>query len=711
MTSQTGPSQRFSIFPRITASLLLPLLLLSTMTAADIPEVDAELEKRLDQYISLFSATAEERAEVLEAIIGDMGSDTPVATRVRALGYRMLDSATAEDNERAVAMQDELLTLARRSGQTDTLAEAKAFQIELLWRMDDSKEAMVHVPRLETLLPDVRSPRIRYYAHTLTARLLRSHSQYEEALSHFLAAYDAVRETDDERTQVRRQFLNYQIAQLQAELRNFDQALQMAERGIREMQELDYQMYLPEFFLLKGYIFGQMEDHEASIGVHEEAIQWAERLDRPGIVLTSLNNIGSAQIQMQDYSAATQTLERALDMALELENESTRPLLEFNLAYLAIMQGAGSESIADMEAARSELEAFYGQADMADLLGYVADAYRAAGYLDEAIDTLIEQRDMNAELFQSERDKSLNELQIRYETREQATQIELLEQRNELQERVIENSRLQQRITILFVAVVVLSLILLWQAYRAARRANLRLTVANRKLEYQSVHDTLTGLLNRRSFQKEMQKRGRSGIERRAQAHPDALLLLDVDYFKRINDRHGHAGGDVVLKELARRLKSVTRESDMVIRWGGEEILLFLRNMSPDALPDHVQKMLNVIAEEPIIYDDRRIQVTATGGFIQLPFAGVPEDDIDWEKALHIADMALYIGKTHGRNRAIGILGLNCPYETIRDQLSNDLAAAVEQSQVDHMTITGPSQSHKAQTPMDQTDHDSSPRR
>jgi diguanylate cyclase (GGDEF)-like protein len=674
----------------ISIPVLVLAALLTAPVFAEAPDMDAELEKRLDAYINLFSASADERADILEEIIEAMDESTPLATRVRTLGYHMLDPLSGEDEAGALARSEKLLEWTEAGVHADIRAEALAFRIEVLWRLDEAKQAMVYVPRLESILPQVQAPRVRYYAHTLSARLLRSHSQYEEALPHFLDAYDAVQETDDDRTQLRRQFLNYNIAQLQSELKNYDQALEMTERGIREMQALEYHMYLPEFFLLKGYIFAQMEALTDSIQAHEEAIQWAESLERPEVIVTSLNNIGSAQIQMEDYAAATDTLEQALTMALEQEDEYTRPLLEFNLAYLAIMQGATDEAVEALENARSELEAFYGKADLADLLGYVADAYREAGHLDSAIETLIKQREMNSELFQSERDKRLSELQTRYETREQATQIELLEQRSELQERTIENNRLQQRITILFVLVIVLSLILLWLAYRSARRANLRLTVANRKLEYQSVHDTLTGLLNRRSFQKEMQKRGKKGMERRAQTYPDTLLLLDLDFFKRINDQYGHSGGDVVLQELARRLKAVTRASDMVIRWGGEELLLLLRNMDPEIQTDYVSRILKAIAEEPIEYQGQSITVTATGGFIQLPFDGMPEEDIDWEKALHIADMALYIGKTHGRNRAIGILGLNRPFEEIRDTLTDDLATAVEKGLVKQTTIHGP---------------------
>jgi len=688
--TRNPPGQPRSIIQFVATMLMVSACLLMTPALGNPPPQDTELEERLDEYINILTAPAEERKAFLDDIIADLDRDTPIATRVRAIGYQALESTDGDDEELTQSLAEKLQTLAEASEHPDVEAEARAFYIELLWRQGEAEEAMVQVPQLEAVLPEVYAPRIRYYAYNLAARLLSSHSQHEDALQHYLEAYDAAREMDDERTQIRRQFLNFNIAQLQADLRNYDQALDIAQRGIRLAKEEGLDAQLPQFLLLQGYIFSQMEDHEGSIESHEEAIRHAEELEQSGVVLTSLNNIGSAQIHLERYEEATETLERAYTMALELGQEQTQSLLEFNLAYLNIMQGGGNSAIEAMEAAKEELADHYSQSNMADLLELVAEAYREAGMLEEAIDALIRQRELNSELFQAERDKSLSELQTRYETREQATEIELLEQRNELQERVIQNNQLQQRITILFVMVVILSLILLWQAYKSVRRANRKLTEVNQELEYQSVHDALTGLLNRRSFQKEMQQRGSSGIERRAQPYPDALLLLDVDFFKRINDEYGHAGGDAVLKELAERLKAISRTSDMVIRWGGEEILMFLRNMDPDALADYAARVLDAIGSEPIEYEGDKIRVTATGGFIQLPLDDIPEDKLDWERALNIADMALYIGKTHGRNRAIGILGLNRPFDELQEVLSEDLAHAVERDLVKHTLVRGP---------------------
>jgi diguanylate cyclase (GGDEF)-like protein len=670
----------------------LMALLLAWSVFGMAAQEDPALEQRLDEYISQLDADLEAQYALLLEITDDVTDATPIDTRVRALGYLALAYLFRDDNEieRALTLIDELIEQAEASGSPQAQAEALAFRIEALVRDDRSTEALVLAPQLEPLLAETVSPRVRYYAHNVLARLLQSAEQHEEALEHFLAAYDAVQETDDERTALRRQFLNTSIAYLQAELRHYDSALAMTERAIRESERLEDHAGIPSLLLLQGYLESSMELHEEAIETYQRVIELGRNHDQAEIVLLGMNNIGSALIHLQRYAEAEEMLNTALGEAIEQEDEITTELLRFNLGYVAVMQGDHDDGIRQLEDAEAQLREHYSRSDMADLLKYVAEAQQAAGRHEQAIESLLEQRELNEELFQAERDRSLNELQARYEAKEQATQIQLLEQRNALQERLIENKRLQQRVAMLVALVILMGLILLWLAWRAARRANLRLKVANRQLQYQSSHDPLTGLLNRRLFQKRMGQRLGEIEDPRDQDHPDALILLDVDYFKKINDNFGHAAGDAVLVELAERLKKMSRSSDMVVRWGGEELLLFLQNMDPEALSDYTGKVLEIIGSEPVMYEGKSIRITATGGFITLPFAGLDEDIIGWEKALQIADLALYVGKTHGRNQAIGVLGLQAPLEKVGPLLQQDLAKAIEKGWVRSVTIPGP---------------------
>jgi diguanylate cyclase (GGDEF)-like protein len=326
-------------------------------------------------------------------------------------------------------------------------------------------------------------------------------------------------------------------------------------------------------------------------------------------------------------------------------------------------------------------------AEIADMLGYMASAYAIAGEHKLQADALLEQRQLRDEVFRSERDRVISDLQVRYEAQEQSRQIELLEQRNQLQQTTIANKQLQQRIVVLVVAVIILAALLLFFAYRNARKINQKLNEANQQLHDQSIRDPLTGLLNRRSLQQEMALRTRLSGEK------DAIFLIDIDLFKQINDTEGHAAGDEVLKVVAERLQHMCRDSDLVVRWGGEEFLIYLRTVSVETLPDFARRLLQVISGNPIRVGDHKISVSATGGFVTLPFGGIEEEHFDWEKALQIADMLLYIGKSQGRNQINGVVGLNAVYDDhVKKALDRDIAKAINQGWVDTIYIQGPDQ-------------------
>src|SRR5690606_36548265 len=141
--------------------------------------------------------------------------------------------------------------------------------------------------------------------------------------------------------------------------------------------------------------------------------------------------------------------------------------------------------------------------------------------------------------------------------------------------------------------------------------------------------------------------------------------LLDIDHFKRINDEYGHAAGDAVLVEIGRRLRSAMRESDMVLRWGGEEFLVYSQGVSQDQRPLLVQRILDAIAATPVVLEDgTTLANSATAGAVSLPFAPQagdehePSPQPDWEQAIALADRALYKGKEAGRNRGYIVAGL-----------------------------------------------------
>jgi diguanylate cyclase (GGDEF)-like protein len=136
----------------------------------------------------------------------------------------------------------------------------------------------------------------------------------------------------------------------------------------------------------------------------------------------------------------------------------------------------------------------------------------------------------------------------------------------------------------------------------------------------------------------------------RREARPLALVLVDADHFKRINDEHGHLAGDAVLREIAQRLQASTRSYDRVGRYGGEEFLLLLPGLDTrqDADRDRIAEFHRVIAAQPFVLPSGQLlSVTCSFGVAQATF----DAGADSAQLIGRADQALYRAKQAGRNR------------------------------------------------------------
>ncbi|WP_296000918.1 GGDEF domain-containing protein, partial [Rugamonas sp.] len=166
------------------------------------------------------------------------------------------------------------------------------------------------------------------------------------------------------------------------------------------------------------------------------------------------------------------------------------------------------------------------------------------------------------------------------------------------------------------------------------------------------------------------------------------LFLLDVDHFKNVNDSYGHAAGDAVLKMIAENLRIVLRETDMIVRWGGEEFLAFLPAIPRNGLEEVARRILTGISSQTIAYQEHRITVNVSVGFA--PFPLIPGDvPLPWERAVNLVDMALYLAKAHGRNRAYGVRGFDNFSQTSMEAIEQDLERAWRAGFVDLSVILG----------------------
>jgi diguanylate cyclase (GGDEF)-like protein len=216
-------------------------------------------------------------------------------------------------------------------------------------------------------------------------------------------------------------------------------------------------------------------------------------------------------------------------------------------------------------------------------------------------------------------------------------------------------------------------------------------------LEKLSITDPLTDLKNRRYLEEKI-KEDISLIERHlydkarspgkyAQTGDLVLgvFILDIDRFKKVNDIYGHKAGDIVIIEIARLLLEMLRNSDTIIRWGGEEFLIITRQTDDDnysfELSERIRKR---IAAHPFKIDDTTtINKTVSIGFAHFPFIANDIKTVTWNQVISLADSALYIAKNNGRNLTVGIKTGEKPLDIDSKEIISDIKMGKEKNYIE----------------------------
>jgi diguanylate cyclase (GGDEF)-like protein len=195
------------------------------------------------------------------------------------------------------------------------------------------------------------------------------------------------------------------------------------------------------------------------------------------------------------------------------------------------------------------------------------------------------------------------------------------------------------------------------------RRLNRELQRTNVVLQEASLTDPLTGLRNRRFFSATIEADVSQALRSHADNHDPhtrdlVFYLIDADNFKEVNDRYGHDVGDKVLVEMARRVSSSIRHSDVLVRWGGEEFLIVSRYTDRKEAELLAERVLSAVADTPFMLNDagEKIFRTCSLGWASFPWFCENPRAVSYEEVLTLADRALQRAKQTGRNRAVGML-------------------------------------------------------
>lgn len=396
-------------------------------------------------------------------------------------------------------------------------------------------------------------------------------------------------------------------------------------------------------------------------------------------------------LRRERYADAERIGREALALADAIHDTGSMITARANIGFALGGQGKMSEGLPYIDAVIAHFRTQGNSQALLAMLDEKGRLLQRQGWLKETVTLLREQQQLERDQFSAQRGKAVAALQDRFERAENQRSMQLLKEQNRLKDAVIRNRDLQRLVlglaALLMLAVGTLAGLL----YRRARRSNAQLQLLNARLAEHALRDPLTGLHNRRFFVERMQTRVAHAEHERRHSEAAAggiFLMLDLDHFKQVNDTWGHAAGDAVLVEVARRLQTVVRESDTVLRWGGEE---FVIHSPGNADAGHAEalarRLLEVVSAEPVDAGVAQLRVSVSAGMIELPFAALADGPDDWQRALQLADSALYLAKGAGRNRCCQLLAGERALTMTVSELERDLAGAARAGQVSLRSI------------------------
>ena len=525
---------------------------------------------------------------------------------------------------------------------------------------------------------------IRYWAALssgTTARQLLRNDDAQKALQ------DALSLAAGEKSPFRQAEAMYQLSVLDTQMKQWSRALDESQETFRQAKLASSAYGMAKAKMAESAALQYLDRPEQELAAMQESLAIARNAKSDVAESMALINLADVYLRRNDYREVLALSQRSLELAEALGNTSTTATNKANIGFAQLGLGHIDEGKRLAEEAVQEYERAGAVAETGELLVEYGQHLADAGDYRGAIALFDRERRLRDEIAAVQREKTERELR---ESEKRKREIELLNRERSLQSVELHNRQLQQRIWWLLAAVFAASFGVVAVLYRKLRTTNQLLASKNSELSFQSSRDPLTALYNRRHFQNFINEargeadRRRDEIEKPVQA----LLLIDLDHFKLINDQFGHAAGDAVLIAVARRLRDTLRETDMIVRWGGEEFLVFVPVAPVDRLDEIVLRIMHAIAEEPIQYMGHYIQVTVSIGYSPVL---LPPDDValGWERVIGLVDKALYMAKLHGRNRAFGVGGMLRSGDEALAAVDSDLDQAWRDGVVDMRVLLG----------------------
>ncbi|MCP4866372.1 MAG: diguanylate cyclase [Alteromonadaceae bacterium TMED7] len=472
----------------------------------------------------------------------------------------------------------------------------------------------------------------------------------------------------------------YNIGDLRRVMGDLDTALTYFENAL----ELDVASGDPKNIAYSnnkiGYLLNALGQQERARTHILKALELFRKIQAPRDIDWALSSLAQLEMDSGNLAKSKTLIDGVIERAIK---NGYRSLLVDSYeiaAELAYRQADYASALSFIEAGLEQARQNNERAEESDFEALRVKVHLANNSLEQAFEALQRQKRLDDQRLNEARLEGITKVQAQAEFVRRAHQIELLEK-----EQALEQTSRILWMTATFTIVCVCLLLLLLYGRLIQRRINgqLEQKVAQRTLEleeknqqlsaaYQEVEaisltDNLTGLHNRRFLKNHIEPDFEHVLriyydwhvgKSVKPVHADVVMfIIDLDDFKKVNDSYGHNVGDSILVELARLMKKVFRQSDYMVRWGGEEFVAVARFINREEAALLAQRMLEIInTHHFIVSDTLTLQQTCSIGYVCFPpVLQAPEMNISFKALMAIADSCLYAAKAAGKNSWVGV--------------------------------------------------------
>jgi diguanylate cyclase (GGDEF)-like protein len=665
------------------AALLLSLSLAAGLAPA---QSQADLDQRFAAIREVNRYVPHEALRMLIKL-EPQGRAAAAATKAEFLNQLSQATLSVGGKEPALALAEELIALGKQHKDNAILAKGMLARAYVLFAMNELRASHLAAWEAEKLANTTGDMALRITATITSGHSHEEEGNFPEALIKLQAAAALARQYAHPIETV--MALNA-LAVLYTTMKEYEKGFEALDEALPVAALTNSPGRMATLKKTESALAIDTNQPKRALAALLAGLELERKIGANKMIAVSLVNLADSYLKEHDWARTLSYANQAIEAARPLNEESIEATARVNIGQAYLGMNRLAEGKRSFEAGLAVFEKSGNKPKLQIVMMEYGEALERAGDMAGAVKAYHRERTISDELFEVRRQKAVLELQGKYEADKKERQIELLRRENEVKSVEIDNRRLQQRVWWLLAVVFALASAIVGILYRKVRQANARLKVKNLELKQQSSRDPLTSLYNRRHFHEFM--RTNVPVEKRGAAQAEeivgALFLLDVDHFKHVNDTYGHAAGDAVLTMISENLRLILRETDMIVRWGGEEFLAFLPAIPRNGVDEIARRLLAGISAQTIEYHGHRISVNVSIGFAPFPLSP-GEHALPWERAVNLVDMALYMAKGHGRNRAYGVRGFDKFGETSMEQIEQDLERAWREGFVDMSVVLG----------------------